>query len=203
MSYTITWTNGDWAFQGGWLRRKHEPTCKCQTYIPRTRGRKVPRNNAGYQTIDNTPKFQLRTGMQTQFCVASLCFTLTISTDIPCSFPYGDFYLFSFLFPVYLPLGICLILLHRVAHLLSFWTCGKRVINTMVTSTPWPVLSKKLEGHTRNSLTWQNPSLMKPTSTTAGKMDSSPPPLLTQTTGQLWDLCLHKKSEAVSCPVAG
>lgn len=99
-------------------------------------------------------------------------------------------------------LGICLILLHKVARLLSFWTCGKLVISTMVTLTPWPVPLKRLEGHTRNSRTLRNPSLMKPTSTTAGKMDSSPLPLLREWWPALGHLLSMGKKEAAFCPVA-
>lgn len=99
-------------------------------------------------------------------------------------------------------LGIYLILLHKVAHLLSFWTCGKLVINTMVTLTPWPVPLKRLGGHTRNSRTLQNLSSMKPTLTTAGKMDSSPLPLKRQSDGQLRDIYFKWKKQAAFCPMA-
>lgn len=104
------------------------------------------------------------------------------------------FFLFNSLY-----LGIYLILLHKVAHLLSFWTCGKLGISMMVTLTPWPVPLKRLGGHTRNSQTLRNPSLMKPTSTTAGKMDSSPLPLKRQSDGQLRDTCFKWKKEAAFC----
>lgn len=83
-----------------------------------------------------------------------------------------SFFVLLFLFQLYL--GIYLILLHKVAHLPSFWTCGKPAISRTVTSTPWPVPLRRSGGRTRNSQTLQSPSLTRPTSATAGKMDSSP-----------------------------
>lgn len=56
--------------------------------------------------------------------------------------------------------------------------------------TPWPVPLKRLEGHTRNSQTLRNPSLMKPTSTTAGKRTLAHF-LSWESDGQLWDICFQ------------